>query len=210
MDKSTSLQLIKDPHTNEALKNRCLHNAEDAVTKSASMLRKLMDFSRVQKLNPVVLNINSTLTNFESILKLSLGSKNELILNLNSSKLCKLDANQLETVLINLLINSKDAMPLGGKVEISTFDISISENSKIPDGDFILLKVSDNGDGISPAILHKVFEPFFTTKELGQGTGLGLSMVATFVQQTGGYIEIDSELGKGTTFSFYFLQTLAV
>ncbi len=207
---NTSLQIIKNPNTNEALKTRCLKNAEDSVSKSAAMLRKLMDFSRVQKLNSIELNINETLLNFESILKLSLGSKNELTLKLESNSRCKIDANQLETALINLLVNSKDAMPSGGKVEIATKDLSITDHSKIPNGDYIQLKITDSGDGISPAIIHKIFEPFFTTKELGQGTGLGLSMVASFVQQNNGYVEVLSELGQGTSFIFYFSKTESI
>lgn len=201
---STSIQLIKDPTSNEETRKRCMINAEDAINKSGNMLRKLMDFSRIQALTPQVLDIETTLLQFESILKLSLGNQIQLLFDLKAKGSCKLDINQFETMLINLLLNSKDALPKGGTVTITSEDVTIRENNKIPDGEYVKLIVSDDGEGISPTVLHKIFEPFFTTKDLGHGTGLGLTMVMNFVQQSQSYIEVDSKLRIGTSFIFYF------
>lgn len=206
---NTSLQLLKDKNASEETKNKCMINAEDAVNKSANMLRKLMDFSRIQVLAPQVVDINPALEKIEPLLQLTLNNHIQLSLELKSTKLCKLDVGQLDTVLVNLLINSKDAMPGGGEITISTHDTNILEHKKIPNGSYVCLTVQDNGEGISPTILHKIFEPFFTTKELGHGTGLGLSMVLNFVQQSGGYIDVQSELRFGTKFIFYFPTTAA-
>lgn len=205
---NTSMQLIKDPLSSDETRKKCMHNAEDAISKSANMLRKLMDFSRIQTLAPTELEINSILIQFEAILKLSLGSLIDLEMELKSEGSCKLDINQFETMLVNLLLNSKDALPKGGKVVIRTSNVQIDEHSKIPRGEYIKLSVADNGMGISPTILHKIFEPFFTTKELGHGTGLGLAMVMNFVQQSGGHVEVESNIHQGTAFSFYFPKLL--
>lgn len=205
----TSVQLIKDANSSEETKKKCIYNAEDAIGKSANMLRKLMDFSRIKKLDPIDLDINEALRQFQEILKLSLGNQIELKMELLSIGSCRIDLNQFETMLLNMLINSRDALPQGGCVTIRSSNIHITEYKKIPVGEYIQLEIIDNGQGISPDVLHKIFEPFFTTKELGHGTGLGLAMVMSFVQQSNGHIEVYSKLHEGTKFTFYFPKILA-
>jgi CheY-like chemotaxis protein/anti-sigma regulatory factor (Ser/Thr protein kinase) len=119
------------------------------------------------------------------------------------------DPNQLETALVNLAINARDAMPNGGKVTIETTNVYADEdycrvNPELSPGQYVLICVSDNGSGMPPDVLSRAFEPFFTTKELGQGTGLGLSQVYGFVKQSGGHVKIYSEVGQGTTVNIYF------
>ena len=201
---NTSLQLIKDPHISQDQREKCINNAQDAVQKSATMLRKLMDFSRRDEIKPQLIDLSEELVSMENILKATLNSHGELTLDLKSRQKCKLDRNQLETMLVNMVVNSKDAMTKLGKIEIRTRDIELMDDEKVPNGKYVQIDFKDNGTGISPDILHKIFDPFFTTKDLGKGTGLGLSMVMTFVQQNQGHIKVTSELEIGTTFSFYF------
>lgn len=201
---NTSLQLIKDPTVSEDQKEKCIRNAQDAVQKSATMLRKLMDFSRKDAIKPILIDLSDELLSMENILKATLNSHGSLSLDLKSRSKCKLDRNQLETMLVNMVINSKDAMPSHGHIEIITRDIELINDDKVPNGKYVQIDFKDNGHGISPDIIHKIFDPFFTTKDLGKGTGLGLSTVMTFVQQNNGHIKVKSELEIGTTFSFYF------
>ena len=201
---NTSLQLIKDPHISQDQREKCINNAQDAVQKSATMLRKLMDFSRRDEIKPQLIDLSEELVSMENILNATLNSHGELTLDLKSRQKCKLDRNQLETMLVNMVVNSKDAMTKLGKIEIRTRDIELMNDEKVPNGKYVQIDFKDNGTGISPDILHKIFDPFFTTKDLGKGTGLGLSMVMTFVQQNQGHIKVTSELEIGTTFSFYF------
>jgi two-component system cell cycle sensor histidine kinase/response regulator CckA len=120
----------------------------------------------------------------------------------------KTDLSQFEQVLINLCVNARDAMPQGGKLTLRTKNVTANEvaafnYSYMPNEDMVLVEVSDNGTGIAPEIMDKIFEPFFTTKEVGKGTGLGLAMVYGIVKQSGGYIQPESEIGKGTTFRVF-------
>lgn len=201
---NTSLQLINDPHISQDQKEKCIRNAQDAVHKSATMLRKLMDFSRKDEVKPLLIDLSEEVSSMENILKATLNSHGTLELDLKSRQKCKLDRNQLETMFLNMVINSKDAMTANGLIEIRTRDIDLINDEKIPNGKYVQIDFRDNGHGISPDIIHKIFDPFFTTKDLGKGTGLGLSMVMTFVQQNHGYIKVKSDLDVGTTFSFYF------
>ncbi len=120
----------------------------------------------------------------------------------------EVDQNQLESALVNLAINARDAMPNGGKLTIEGANIWVDEdysrlNPELPTGQYVVICVSDTGGGMPPDVLNRAFEPFFTTKELGQGTGLGLSQVYGFVKQSGGHIKIYSELNQGTTVKIY-------
>jgi two-component system cell cycle sensor histidine kinase/response regulator CckA len=126
----------------------------------------------------------------------------------------KTDLSQLEHAIVNLAVNARDAMPNGGKLTVRTGNVPESESRQLnykglPSGDYVLVEVADCGTGIPAEILEQIFEPFFTTKEIGKGTGLGLSTVYGFIKQTGGYIYVDSEIGKGTTFRIYLPRHVA-
>lgn len=176
-----------------------------AVEIGADLTGHLLAFSRRQPLNPKAIRLETQISNMGEILKLTLGENIDLIVN-HAEGLwqCFVDPTQLETALLNLVINARDAMPGRGKLFITTSNVSVSENSplvprRILSGDYVALDISDSGVGMDAAVLKKVFEPFFTTKEQGKGTGLGLSMVYGFVKQSNGHIHIESTLGQGTS-----------
>jgi CheY-like chemotaxis protein len=125
------------------------------------------------------------------------------------------DANQLENALLNLSINARDAMPKGGRLLIETLNVSLNSayaavNDGVEPGDYVLIRVSDTGTGMSPEVIARAFDPFFTTKPIGQGTGLGLSMIYGFVKQSGGHVRIESEEGCGTTVNLYLRRALVI
>ncbi len=177
------------------------------ANRAAALVGQLLAFSRKQTLQPNVLNVDEALADMTHLLNRLLGAKIELILqhaeNLPS---VYVDKRQLEQVVMNLVVNARDAMPDGGTVDISTTETVFLEdvvkgNAPIPKGRYVEILVSDSGCGIEPKNLSHIFDPFFTTKDVGEGTGLGLSTVYGIVKQTGGYILADSKIGVGTTFS---------
>lgn len=181
------------------------HNANRA----AGLVRQLLAFSRRQTLRPQVLQLSDVLSDLQMLLRRLVGEKIEIGLKHGRDLwLVKADINQFEQVIVNLVVNARDAMPDGGEITLATRNVSqadcadLEEPGFIP-ADYVVIDVADNGTGIAPDVKEKIFEPFFTTKEVGKGTGLGLSMVYGIVKQTGGYISCDSEVGKGTTFSIY-------
>ncbi|HEV2299416.1 MAG TPA: PAS domain S-box protein [Candidatus Acidoferrales bacterium] len=187
-------------------------NAEqihDASQRAASLTRQLLAFSRKQMLAPQVLNIRSVVSDMEKILRRLIGEDIELaIVNPDHIWPIKADRSQVEQVILNLAVNSRDAMPSGGKLTIETLNVEIdgSYARKYPvvePGEYVMLAVSDTGCGMDAETQAHIFEPFFTTKEKGKGTGLGLATVYGIVKQSGGYIWVYSELGKGTTFKVY-------
>ncbi|HEY8567113.1 MAG TPA: PAS domain-containing protein [Beijerinckiaceae bacterium] len=179
------------------------------ANRAASLVRQLLAFSRRQTLRPEVLNLRETLSDLSLLLKRLLGERVELDLR-HSRDLwfVKADVNQLEQVIVNLAVNARDAMPDGGKLTIRTANVAPEavEALAIPTmtpGEYVAIEVSDTGSGIPPDVMDKIFEPFFTTKEVGKGTGLGLSTVFGIVKQSGGFIDVDSTVGQGTTFRLY-------
>jgi PAS domain S-box-containing protein len=180
-----------------------------AVQRAADLTRSLLAFSRKQPLVPKPTDLNELVTATGELLRRSLGEQIEIGFVLAADlQMIEVDRAQIETALVNLCVNARDAMPGGGKLAIETRNVTIDEDyaAHIPDataGDYVLLSVTDNGTGMPPDTVAKVFEPFFTTKEVGKGTGLGLSMVYGFIKQSNGHIKVHSELGRGTSFKLY-------
>ncbi len=179
------------------------------ANRAASLVRQLLAFSRRQTLRPEVINLGDTLSELSLLLKRLLGERVELDLRHGRDLWpVKADVNQFEQVIVNLAVNARDAMPSGGKLAIRTANIRSEEAANLavsgmPAADYVLVEVSDTGTGMSPEVLEKIFEPFFTTKEVGKGTGLGLSTVFGIVKQSGGFIDVQSAHGQGTTFRIY-------
>jgi signal transduction histidine kinase/CheY-like chemotaxis protein len=194
-----------------------LHNHSQQIRKTsdraASLTRQLLVFSRRQVLQAKVLDLNTLVTDMGKLLRRLVREDIELNLQLgNSLAPLKADPGQLEQVILNLSVNASDAMPLGGKLTIETEDITISSGSSrlrpsMDPGNYILLTVTDTGHGMDAATKARIFEPFFTTKEPGKGTGLGLATVYGVVKQSGGFIWVESEPGRGTRFEIYFPRT---
>ena len=173
-----------------------------SARRAAALTHRLLAFARQQPLNAKSTDVNERIHSLADMLHRTIGEHITLDLFLSSEPaVANVDANQLENAVINLVINARDAMPGGGTIRVSTRLASIRGEADIADGEYVTLTVSDNGSGIDPAIIEKVFEPFFTTKPLGQGTGLGLSMVYGFARQSGGQARIASTLGEGTDVS---------
>jgi two-component system, cell cycle sensor histidine kinase and response regulator CckA len=181
-----------------------------AATRAATLTSQLLAFSRRQVLRPSVINLNKVVNDFLPMLQRAIGENIELRFQ-PAEKLgnTKADLGQIEQVLTNLVVNARDAMPDGGVITIATAYIHIDEDyarqhPKVRQDDYIMLSISDTGSGMDAKTMAQVFDPFFTTKSPGMGTGLGLSMVYGAMQQSGGYVEVSSELGKGSTFRLYF------
>jgi PAS domain S-box-containing protein len=182
---------------------------KSAADKAAGITRQLLAFSRKQVLTPRVINLNDVMLNLDSLLRRLIGEDIEVLTvpcgDLGS---VKADPGQIEQVIMNLALNSRDAMPQGGKLTLETSNEMLDEThgrerEPIVPGNYVMLAVSDTGEGMSPETLARIFEPFYTTKEIGKGTGLGLSMVYGIVKQSGGYIWVYSEPRHGTTFKIY-------
>ncbi|MCF6231745.1 MAG: ATP-binding protein [Rhodobacteraceae bacterium] len=178
--------------------------------RAAALVGQLLAFSRKQTLRPEVLDLRDTLADLTHLLNRLVGEKVTLTLShepvLGS---IRADKRQLEQVLMNLVVNARDAMPDGGEIRIETEIMTLSQplerdRATVPVGDYVTLRVTDHGTGIPPDKIQKIFEPFFTTKRVGEGTGLGLSTAYGIVKQTGGFIFVDSVVGSGTEFILYF------
>jgi PAS domain S-box-containing protein len=178
---------------------------DEAATRGADLTRQLLAFARKQPLQPRDTDINTLIVDTARLLRPTLGEHVEIESILDDEAWrAMIDATQLSTALLNLAVNARDAMPNGGKLMLRTANVSldaadVSARPGPKPGAYVMIAVSDTGGGIPKDLIDKVFEPFFTTKEVGRGTGLGLSMVYGFVRQSGGYIKIDSEVGRGTT-----------
>jgi two-component system, cell cycle sensor histidine kinase and response regulator CckA len=184
----------------------------NAANRSAGLTRQLLAFGRKQILAPVVLDLNSLMTETEKMLRRLIGEDIELTTILqNGLGRVKADPGQVEQIIMNLVVNARDAMPTGGRLTIETDNTVLSklqarEHAELPPGPYTRLTVTDTGSGMAEATKARIFEPFFTTKEAGKGTGLGLATVFGIAKQSGGFIEVDSTLGSGSSFRTYFPQ----
>jgi len=179
------------------------------ATRAATLVRQLLAFSRRQTLRPQVLDLGDALSDLTMLLRRLIGEKVKLDL-LHGRDLwpVKVDVSQFEQVVVNLAVNARDAMPDGGKLTVKTANVGAEEAGRLaykgmPASDYVQIEITDTGTGIPPDIRGKIFEPFFSTKEVGKGTGLGLSTVYGIVKQTGGFIYVDSEPGRGTSFHIF-------
>ncbi len=180
------------------------------ANRAASLVGQLLAFSRKQNLQPQLLDLRDSLSDLTHLLNRLVGEKVSLSVSHGPDhKMIRADKRQLEQVIMNLVVNARDAMPNGGAISIATETVMLTQalerdRATVPAGEYVLVKVADEGIGIPADKLPKIFEPFFTTKRTGEGTGLGLSTAYGIVKQTGGFIFADSEVGRGTTFSLYF------
>jgi nitrogen-specific signal transduction histidine kinase/ActR/RegA family two-component response regulator len=181
-----------------------------ASERAAGLTRQLLIFGRKQRVVPVVLDLNDVVNDLENMLRRLIDANIEMKI-VPGKKIghVKADAGYVGQVLMNLVVNARDAMPQGGKLTIATNNVRLDANStpsksSVTPGNYVMLSVSDTGTGITDEVKALLFEAFFTTKPVGKGTGLGLATCQTIVQQSGGHIDVYSEVGKGTTFKIYF------
>jgi len=188
---------------------RNIRNIRTSADRAAELVGQLLAFSRRQTLRPEIVRLSDVVSDNAAMLNRLLGEKIELkITNGRDLWHVKADKSQIGQVIINLAVNARDAMPVGGQLVIRTKNVTERESQRVKGegmqvGEYVLIEAEDTGTGMSPEVLAKIFEPFFTTKGVGKGTGLGLSTVYGIVKQTGGFIYADSTPGKGTTFRVY-------
>ena len=202
-------QLVADGVPPDSSLSDSTAQIKSAAGRAAGITRQLLAFSRKQVLSPRVINLNDVVLNIDSLLRRLIGEDIEVLtVPANDLGSVKADPGQIDQVIMNLALNSRDAMPNGGKLMLETSnaildDSYVRQHQPVEPGRYVMLAVSDTGIGMSPETLTRIFEPFYTTKEVGKGTGLGLSMVYGIVKQSGGYVWVYSEPNQGTTFKIY-------
>jgi len=204
-----NLEILRRRHLqgNEEARRLVLAAARGAE-RAAGLTQRLLAFSRLQPLNPAPLDVNKLVMGMSELLHRTLG-ESIAVETVFGNRIWRVetDANQLESALLNLCVNARDAMPNGGSLTIETantfLDEAYASEHDVRAGEYVSIAVSDTGFGMTPEILDKAFEPFFTTKDIGKGSGLGLSQVYGFMKQSGGHVKIYSEVGKGTTVKLY-------
>jgi len=194
---------------------RPLDSAMRGAQRAASLTQRLLAFSRQQPLDPKPVDLSRLVSGMSDLLRRSIGEQISIETVLAGGLWrVNIDANQLETAIINLAVNARDAMPGGGKLTIETANVHldesyVSDQAEVVPGQYVMLAVTDTGSGMSAATIARAFEPFFTTKDVGHGTGLGLSQVYGFVRQSGGHVKIYSEEGNGTSVKIYLPRLYA-
>jgi PAS domain S-box-containing protein len=209
-----NLDLIRRRVTDEHIVRR-LEQVLIAVQRGAKLTQQLLAFSRIQSLSPESVRINDLFSEIEMLVRRAVGPEIDVQFNIPEDLWsCRVDPNQLESAILNLAINARDAMHGAGNLTITTHNEFVDADSAAGLGDlspgrYVAVTLTDTGTGMSPDVLARVFEPFFTTKEVGKGSGLGLSQVYGFARQSNGHITIHSEVGKGTTVALYLPWTEA-
>jgi CheY-like chemotaxis protein len=194
---------------------RLVDGALHGTMRAALLTHQLLAFSRRQPLEPKSISVNTLISSVTEMLRRTLG-ESILIETVLAGGVWPVfvDSNQLESALLNLAVNARDAMPDGGKLTVEVANVYLDEEysaiAEVVPGQYVGIFVSDTGTGMTPEVISKAFDPFFTTKEVGQGTGLGLSQVHGFIKQSGGHINIYSEVGAGTTIKLYLPRYFAV
>jgi len=202
-------QIVSDGIPRDSRLSESTAQIKSAAERAAGITRQLLAFSRKQVLSPRVINLNDVVLNIDSLLRRLIGEDIEVLtVPANHLGSVRADPGQIEQVIMNLALNSRDAMPNGGKLTLETSnaildDSYVRQHQPVEPGRYVMLAVSDTGVGMSAETLTRIFEPFYTTKEVGKGTGLGLSMVYGIVKQSGGYVWVYSEPNQGTTFKIY-------
>jgi PAS domain S-box-containing protein len=205
-------RLVIDDHKPDAKVKANVVQIESAAERAAALTQHLLAFSRKQVLQPKVIDLNALVENLDKMLRPVIGEHIELSIAVSPNVgAVKADPGQIEQVIMNLIVNARDAISEGGQITIETANIQLDEeysrdHDGVRPGRYVMLAVSDTGVGMDPQTQARIFEPFFTTKELGRGTGLGLSTVYGIVKQSGGHIWVYSEPGQGTTFKIYFAR----
>lgn len=208
-----NLDLIRRRVTDEHIVRR-LEQVLIAVQRGAKLTQQLLAFSRIQSLSPESVRINDLFSEIEMLVRRAVGPEIDVQFNIPEDLWsCRVDPNQLESAILNLAINARDAMHGAGSLTITTHNEFVEANSAdlgdLSPGRYVAVTLTDTGTGMPPDVLARVFEPFFTTKEVGKGSGLGLSQVYGFARQSNGHITIHSEVGKGTTVALYLPWTEA-
>src|SRR5690606_9841305 len=186
-----------------------LREIRDAGERAAALTRQLLAFSRRQILQPEIIDLDATVANMGSMLRRLLGEDVELVIHLGGGTTVKADRGQVEQVIANLAVNARDAMPDGGTLTIETSTTSLDADAlrahgvTATPGRYVVMTVRDTGTGMDERTKRRIFEPFFTTKEPGRGTGLGLSTVYGIVSQSGGFVTVESEVGRGSCFAVH-------
>jgi two-component system cell cycle sensor histidine kinase/response regulator CckA len=206
-------ELLEETTATSASSRESVDQILSAGRQAASLTKQLLAFSRQQVLEPKIVDVNAIVQDTQKMLRRLIGEDIELVTQLDgAASKVKVDQAQLQQAIINMAVNARDAMPNGGQLRIQTDNCEMDEEATrkhqypVLLGSYVRIRISDDGVGMNAETLARAFEPFFTTKEKGKGTGLGLAMVYGFVKQSGGYIDLASELGLGTTLTIYLPQ----
>ena len=208
-----NLDLISEARGDPGKIDRLAQSAMKAARRGEHLVRQLLTYARRQINHPQTVNLNQLITNIENLIRRVIGEQIEVVSKLSLVLApVQIDPAQFETAILNLAINSRDAMAAGGRITIETQNVTVdpqhaANDPEVTPGPYVMIAVSDSGSGMTPAVLARAFDPFFTTKEVGKGSGLGLSQVYGFAKTAGGHVTIYSELGIGTTVKLYLPQS---